>query len=148
MKSQKATFTPRFLQLLVVWTVLGATAIDLLMWIGRAVMQASSNPNFSGFFSIFMFHLMMLVVFAGAFALVSRKVTLLQRIFESTLVLLATQALYGVLSNLLYTTSYALRAPVYDTAFLWGRFTEVALAIVTLGVIFSCLLVARHKKLW
>ena len=148
MKAQKATLTPRFLQLLVIWTVLGATVIDLLMWISRAVMQASSNPNFSGFFGIFLFHLIMFLVFVGAFMLVSRKISLLQKVFESTLVLVATQALYGVLSNLLYTTSYALQAPVYDTGFLWGRFTEVALAVVTLGIIFACLLIARHKKHW
>lgn len=74
-------------QQLFVFTVFASFTLALAQQLWLALSQLSSNPNLSSFYLTFIsISLMPLVTFVASYLLIRRKISLQQKLFESTLV--------------------------------------------------------------
>jgi hypothetical protein len=101
MKSNQPATTDLGLQKLLVFSSAAAFAISFGSMLELAVTQSFTNPNLSGFYLTFLtLGIAPVVLFLAAFFLVKRRLGTVQRLFESTVVVLAGQALIMALNGL------------------------------------------------
>lgn len=148
-KKQNSQQTPKHLQLMFLGTVIGVAIYSTLDMFYRMAMQYPSNPNLSSFMGMlvgsFLYPVLLIVM---AYFLMTRKLSLVQKLYESVIVAIIGVCLF-TLTNYMFIglTSYF---GLYET--VWtslGAFWTWALeALPSLILVLVYLWIARRKGQW
>lgn len=145
----KAETTPRKLQILVIAALGGSFVLQWGLTLSTVLQQIQTNTNLSSYTSFFIGQVIVpIVLFAGAYFLNPRKLSLLGKLFESTLLMLVGQTVIGVLVQLAMLIQFTVGFQgVSDTAL---SITMYDLSAVTIGLVlyFATLAYLRKTKRW
>jgi hypothetical protein len=140
----KSVDTPHGLKKVFVGGLIAWYAMNVLQLVQLLWQQAGSNPNFSGYTSWIIWQVVPLVLFGVAFFLHPRKNDLLQRVFESLLMVMAALLVWAVVSQAI---TYAVTTAWSFSPGSFMLYDLLGAALVMVGFAGVLIYLVRFKRL-
>lgn len=149
MKSHASSTTPKHLQITLVGVLSANILYGFVQTLYYMTQQAATNDNFSAFMGNIVTGFVYPAVLACiAYALITRKISVLQKLFESAIVVACTVFLSALVSSAVMAALSGFM--LYEDAWMTlgpTLFFVIEGALVTVPVL-GYLLYARRKKQW
>lgn len=146
-KTVKAETTPRKLQILVIAALGGSFALQWVLTLSTILQQIQTNTNLSSYTSFFIGQVIVpILLFAGAYFLNPRRLSLVGKLFESLLIMLVGEVAVLVAVQLgMIAHSVASRGGDIFWDFIFYDLVGVTVAVV---LYFATMIYLRKTKRW
>jgi hypothetical protein len=145
----KTETTPRKLQILVIAALGGSFALQWAMTLSTILQQIQTNTNLSSYTSFFIGQVIVpLLLFAGAYFLNPRRLSVVGKLFESVLIMLVGQILVQTVVQIAMLVHFSVPMTNPDDAFLSFIMYDLVAVTISTVLYFGTLVYLRKSKRW
>jgi hypothetical protein len=145
----KTETTPRKLQVLVIAALGGSFALQWAMTLSTILQQIQTNMNLSSYTSFFIGQVLVpVLLFAGAYFLNPRRLSVVGKLFESVLIMLVGQILVQTAVQVAMLVHFSVPMTNPDDAFLSFIIYDLVAVAISAVLYFAALVYLRKTKRW